>query len=139
MKTFPGIVKISVFTAIALIVILVVQACAPFGLSIENHLYALLIREPQRLKYGEAKFAQALTGVNRLAVYDFHLVRDDGSTRDFKSVRSKMSIKTDRVITTEVARSLSNDEFTPIGSQITHQLYTADPQDIAIVLGQVKP
>jgi hypothetical protein len=121
------------------VVILIIQACAPFGLSIENHLYHLFIKENHQLTGSEANFAHALTKLSPLAVYDFHLIRNDGSSRDFRSRRSKVSIKTDKVITTELASSLSNDEFTPIGSNITHQLYTPSPQDIATVLDQIKP
>jgi hypothetical protein len=139
MKTFPGIVRISVLTAIASVLILIIQACAPFGLSIENHLYALIIREAQQLKGSDADFEKALKKLKPLDVYDFHLVHLDGTFKDYHSRHSKVSIKTDRVITTELARSLSNDEFTPIGSNITHQLYTPYPQDIAIVLDQIKP
>jgi len=134
MKNFPGIVKVSVLTAIAVMVILIIQACCMF--EINNGKFALIIRWPRQIKSEEA-FAAALKRLSPSAIYEFRLVRDDGKSRDFRR-GSKMSIKTDRVITTELAKSLSNDEFTPIGSSITHHLYTPDAEDIAIVLNQIK-
>jgi hypothetical protein len=134
MKNFPGIVKVSVLTAIAVMVILTIQACCMF--EIDNGMFALIIRWPQQIK-SETAFTAALTHVSKSAIYEFHLVRNDGKSKDFRR-GSKVSIKTDRVITTELAKSLSNDELTPIGSNITHHLYSPDAQDIALILNALK-
>jgi hypothetical protein len=137
MKNFPGIVKVSGLIAMAIVVILIAQACCPFNFGIKNGiLFGLLIKYPQQI-VSEAKFAAAVGNLSAAAIYDIHLVRDDGTFRDFRR-GSKMSIKTDRVITTELAKSVSNDEFTPIGSSISHHLYSPDPKDIAIVLNQIE-
>src|SRR2546427_702656 len=122
MKNFPEILKVSVLTAIAVMVFLIIPACCMF--EINNGIFALIIRWPRQIKSEEA-FAAALTHLSKSAIYEFHLVRDDGKSRDFRR-GSKMSIKTDRIITTELAKSLSSDEFTPIGSSITHHLYSPD-------------
>jgi hypothetical protein len=123
----------------AITIILTIQACAPLSLEIVPGAYRLVISFPQQLKHGESAFANALKGLNhhRGVSYDFHLVRNDGTTRDFHH-QSKIAIKTDRVITTELARSLSQGEFTPIGSSITHHLNSPQAADIATVLDQIK-
>jgi hypothetical protein len=136
MKNFPGIVKVSVLTAIAVMVILTIQACTTFDLGINKGIFALIIRWPQQIK-SEKAWEKALADLSKPAIYDFHLIRNDGTSKDYRR-GSKMSIKTDRVITTELAKSVSNDEFTPIGSNITHHLYSQDARDIGIVLNEIK-
>ena len=135
MKKVPGIWK--AFGSI--IIILIIQACAPLSLEIVPGAYRLVISVPQQLKNGETAFAKALEVLKKHpgVSYDFHLVRNDGTTRDFKH-ESKITIKTDRVITTELAKSLSQGEYTPIGSSVTHHLYTPQATDIAIVLDQIQ-
>src|SRR5437879_726090 len=107
----------------AITIILTIQACAPLNLEILPGAYRLVVSFPQQLKYGEAAFANALERLNHHTgvSYDFRLVHKDGTPRDFHH-ESKIAIKTDRVITTELAKSLSQGEFTPIGSSITHHL-----------------
>jgi hypothetical protein len=135
MKRVPRIWKASIA---AIAVILIIQACAPISLELVPGAYRLVLSAPQQLKKGETAFANALKGLKHPGVsYDFLLVRDDGTTTPFKYT-SKIAIKTDRVITTELAKSLSQGEFTPIGSSITHYLNTPTAADIAVVLNQIK-
>ena len=138
MKKVPRIWKASIA---AIAIILIIQACAPLSLEIvPPGLYRLVVSAPQQLAYGETAFAKALKSIQRPNVsYDFHLVRNDGTTRDFRyESKSKMGIKTDRVITTELAKSLSQGEYTPIGSSFTHYLNSPQAADIAVVLGQIQ-
>jgi hypothetical protein len=122
----------------AIIIILTIQACAPLSLEIVPGAYRLVISFPQQLAKGETAFAKALKSIEHSGVsYDFHLVRNDGTTRDFH-YQSKIAIKTDRVITTELAKSLSQGEFTPIGSSITHHLNSPKAADIATILDQIQ-
>ena len=122
----------------AITIILTIQACAPLSLEIVPGAYRLVISVPQQLKNGETAFANALKGLKHAGVsYDFHLVRNDGTTRDFH-YKSDVTIKTDRVITTELAKSLSQGEFTPIGSSVTHHLNSPVAADIATVLNQIQ-
>jgi hypothetical protein len=135
MKRVPGIWK--VFGSMAAITI-ILQACAPLSLEIVPGAYRLVISFRQQIK-NETAFANALKGLNhhKGVSYDFHLVRNNGTTRDFHH-ESKIAIKTDRVITTELAKSLSQGEFTPIGSSITHHLNSPQAADIATVLDQIQ-
>ena len=122
----------------AITIVVIIQACAPLSLEIVPGADRLVVSVPQQLKKGETAFANALKGLKHPGVsYDFHLVRNDGTTRDFH-YQSKIAIKTDRVITTELAKSLSQGEFTPIGSSITHHLNSPQAADIATVLDQIK-
>jgi hypothetical protein len=135
MKKVPRIWKASIA---AIAVILTIQACAPLSLELLPSAYRLIISVPQRLKYDEAHFARALKSIQHSGVsYDFHLVSDTGRTKDFRYT-SPIAIKTDRVITTELAKSLSQGEYTPIGSSITHHLNTPQAADIGVVLGQIQ-
>ena len=122
----------------AIAIILTIQACAPLGLEIVPGAYRLVISFPQQLAKGEPAFAKALKSIEHSGVsYDFHLVRNDATTRDFH-YQSKIAIKTDRVITTELAKSLSQGEFTPIGSSITHHFNSPQAADIETVLAEIK-
>jgi len=139
MRKFPRIWKAFGSIAAAIAIILIIQACAPLGLEIVPGAYRLVISFPQELKNGETAFANALEKLDHHpgVSYDFHLVRYDHTTRDFHH-EPKIAIKTDRVITTELAKSLSQGEFTPIGSSVTHHLNSPQAADIAIVLDQIK-
>ncbi len=118
--------------AIGVVVMLIIQACAPLIVKVDHGIFALLIKYPQQIR-SEAEFAAAVSTLSKRAVYDIHLVRDNNSFRDFRR-GSRLSIKTDRVITTELAKSLSSDEFTAIGSSITYHVYSPSATDISIVL-----
>lgn len=136
MKNLPGKLKLVALAAIGVVVMLIIQACAPFILKVDHGVFALLIKYPQQIK-GEKAFKDALDSLSKSAIYEFHLVRPDGSSRDFRH-GSRLSIKTDRVITTELAKSLSSDEFTAIGSSLTYHLYSPNATDLSIVLNQIK-
>jgi hypothetical protein len=136
MKNLPGKLKLVVLTAIGVVVMLVIQACAPFILNVDHGIFALTIKCPQQIK-GVAAFEEALNTLSKSAIYDIHLVRDDGTSKDYRR-GSRLTIKTDRVITTELAKSLSTDEFTAIGSSITYHVYSPNATDISIVLNQIK-
>src|SRR5205823_3003951 len=87
----------------AITIVVIIQACAPLSLEIIPGAYRLVVSFPQQLKHGETAFANALQGLNHHpgVSYDFHLVRNNGTTRDFHHP-SNIAIKTDRVITTEL-------------------------------------
>ena len=140
MKNLPAKLKLLALTAIGGVVMLIIQACAcaPF---IDYGVFGLIIERPLQIKNGkEAEFKAALDKLSEGAVYDFHLVPENGSFRDFRK-GSRLTIKTDRVITTELAKSLSSNEFTAIGSSLTHHVYSPNDEDILIVvnvLNQIK-
>jgi hypothetical protein len=136
MKNFP---RTRIFAPIAtgIIALFLIQACAQFSLTLEHGVFGLIIRRPVPIK-GENQLAKALATLNRPGVkYHFHLVRDDNTFRDF-DFDSGVAIKTDRVIMTELAQSLSKDGLTPIGSSLTHHGHFTSAADVATVLSQVK-
>ena len=136
MKNLPGKLKLAALTAIGVVVMLFIQACAPFILKVDDGIFALIIKCRQQIK-DEKAFKAALNTLSESAVYEIHLVRDNGTSKDYHR-GSKLTIKTDRVITTELAKSLSSDEFTAIGSSITYHVHSPNATDIAIVLNQIK-
>ena len=137
MRRVPGIWK-AFGSMAAITIILTIQACAPFTHE-GQAAFSLVISVPQQLKNGEAAFAAVLEKLKTHpgVSFDFHLVHNDGRSRDFRHT-SKIAIQTDRVITTELAKSLSQGEFTPIGSSITHHFNSPQAADIATVLDQIK-
>jgi len=137
MKRVPRIWKAFGPTA-AIIIILTIQACAPFTY-IGQTAFTLVISAPQQLAHGEAAFGKVLEKLKTHpgVSYDFHLVRNNGRSRDFRHT-AKIAIKTDRVVTTELAKSLSQGEFTPIGSSITHHFNSPQAADIETVLDQIQ-
>jgi hypothetical protein len=78
-----------------------------------------------------------LNTLSKSAINEFHLILDNCEHKDYRR-GSMMAIKTDRVITTELAKNLSNGEFTAIGSSFTHHVYSPNATDISIVLNQIK-
>jgi hypothetical protein len=136
MKRNPGVSKVyGLMMVIA--VALLIQACAQFVVTIEHGVFGLMIRRPVPIK-NENALAIVLKKLKKPGVkYHFHLVRENGTSRDF-DFDSGVKIKTDRVVMTEVGQSLSKEGLTPIGASLTHHLYASDPGDIAKVLGQIK-
>ena len=137
MKNLPAKLKLAALMAIGVVVMLIVQACAPFTLKLDHGLFALIITCPQQI-VNQTAFEKALTSIQKRGVsYDFHLVPESGEPKDYH-YKSPIAIKTDRVVITELAKSLSKDELTPIGSSLTHHVYTPNAADIATVLDQIK-
>jgi hypothetical protein len=136
MKNLPGILKLAALMVIGVVLILTIQACAPFTLNVDHGLFGLIIKCPQQIK-SVAAFEAALNTLSKSAIYEFHLVLDNGTHKDYRR-GSMLTIKTDRVITTELTKNLSNDEFTAIGSSFTHHVYSPNATDISIVLNQIK-
>jgi hypothetical protein len=134
MKDVPGTLKMVVVMSLVTLAFLAIQACAPF-IQTGHGALGLIIIFPQKI-VSEKGLASALKSINRTATYHIHLVRNDGTTRDFDN-KAKIPIKTERVTTTELRKSLSSDDLTAIGSSITHHVYTQKASDIAVVLDQI--
>jgi hypothetical protein len=124
-------------SAIAVGIVLALQACAPF-IDLSKGRFGLVIKFPHEI-LGQASFVEALKKVQHQGVsYEFHLVTDKGQHSDYE-YGPKVTLKTDNVTVTELAQSLRKDGLTPIGSSLTHHIYSADAADIGIILGQIKP
>ncbi len=118
-----------------ILVVFIIQACAPF-IDIGHGKFGLVIKSPVPIVSQKA-LEKALAMVRHHGVrYQFHLVLDNAEPQDY-NYGPKMAIKTDQVVVTELAQSLSKDGLTPIGSSLSHHLYSVDPTDIATVLNAI--
>lgn len=136
MKTFPR-TRVFVLIASVILVIFIVQACAPF-IDIGHGRFGLVIKCPVKIVSRKA-FEHALAIIKKHpgVSYHFELVLDNGEEVPYNH-QSKMAINTDKVFVTELAQSRSKDELTPIGSSLSHHVYSPNATDIALVLGAIK-
>jgi hypothetical protein len=135
MKTLSGTSKLMALAAIVVLVILAFQACetiVPGG----KRQFGLEINQPFHLRHPVA-FIRALGTLSKRAFWEFHLVYDDGTSKDFHG-GSKLSIKTDKVTMSEVAKSASAGELTAIGSHVTQRVYSESLKDIQTVVDALK-
>jgi hypothetical protein len=135
MKTLSGTSKLAVLAAIVFLVILAFQACETTSPGTERQ-FGLEINEPFHL-HNPMAFIKALRTLSKRASWQFRIVHDNGSFEDFHS-SSKLSIKTDKVTMSEIAKSASAGELTAIGSHVTHRVYSKSLKDIQIVLDALK-
>lgn len=134
MKTLPR-TKVLFTIATAVLAVFVIQACAPF-IDIGHGKFGLVIKCPVPILSQKA-LEKALRMVRHNGVsYHFHLALDNAQSKDY-DYGPKIAIKTDKVVVTELAQSLSKDGLTPIGSSLSHHLYSTDPSDIATVLNAI--
>lgn len=141
MKTLPGTMKTALFGAVVISLSLSVPAC---GQSPQPNVtpnepdrdYILKIKKEREFKNGEQAFDNALNSVTPDAIYHFKTKDSSGkeSMKDSKTV----SLKTDKVITSEVAESASIEELTPIGMHVTTQIASNDFGDIIKIVEQLK-
>jgi hypothetical protein len=121
--------------AIVVLLILTFQACetTPHG---DKRRFGLEINEPVHLS-NPAAFVKALHTLSHSAFWDFRFVHDNGKSEEFHS-NAKLSIKTDKVTMSEIAKNKAAGEFTAIGSHVTQRIYSANVKDIQIVLDALK-
>jgi hypothetical protein len=126
-------------TAVAVVILLAIQACVPFGFrNLHQGMFGLVIKVAQKIK-DKSKFEKALSRVQHDGVsYHFELVLNDKEKPIPYDYGPKVVIKTDRVFITELAQSLSKDELTPIGASLTHHLYSTDSKDITTILNEIQ-
>jgi hypothetical protein len=138
MKRPTGSLSFVTVAVAAFAVVLAVQACSTMKPNPGNTTFLLEISKPHPLKNPDpVAFAQLLLTLSKSAIYDLHLVCDDGRIKDFRR-GSKLSIKTDRIIKSELADKESSDQLTPIGSSMTHHLYSNSSKDIQIIANALK-
>ena len=135
MKTLSGTTKLAVLAAIVFLVILAFQACETTSPGAQRQ-FGLEIKEPFHL-HNPAAFIKALGTLSSQAFWEFRIVHDNGKSEDFHS-SSKLTIKTDKVTMSEIAKSGSGAELTAIGSHVTHRVYSQNLKDIQIVLDALK-
>ena len=135
MKTLSGTSKLVILAAIGVLAVLTFQACetTPPG---AKRQFGLKINEPFHLRNPVA-FIKALRTLSKSAFWEFHIIYDNGKSEDFHG-GSKLSIKTDKVTMSEVAKKASAGELTAIGSHVTQRIYSENLDDIKIVLNQLK-
>ena len=132
MKPLSGAPKLVAMAAIAVLMILAFHACATFA---PGTRFGLEIQEPFRLSR-IGGFVKMLHTLSRSAAWEFHVVYDDGTSKDFRS-GSPLNIKTDKVTMFEVPKSTTG-EFTAIGANVTQRVYSNSITDIDKVVKELK-
>jgi hypothetical protein len=136
MKTLSGTLKYTVLAAIGALAVLTFMAFAkPPGPKPEKK-FVLHITKSHEVK-NETQFKKVLEHLGKSAIYKIDMVHNDGTTEHL-SRESKLSLKTDKVTTSEVAQSGSDGEFTAIGIHVTQQVASNDTADITAVLNALK-
>jgi len=135
MKILSGTSKLVILAAIGALAVLIFQACKTTPLAAKRK-FGLEITEPSHLR-DPAAFVKALRTLSNSASWEFHIVYDNGKSEDFHSA-STLSIKTDKVTMSEIAKKASAGELTAIGSNLTQRLYSQNLGDIQIVLDQLR-
>jgi hypothetical protein len=133
MKPLSGAPKLVAMAAIAFLTIFAFHACqttiAP------GTRFGLEIREGFRLS-SIGGFIKMLHTLSKSAAWEFHVVYDNGTSKDFRS-GSPLNIKTDKVTMFEVPKSTTG-EFTAIGANVTQRVYSNSITDIDKVLKELK-
>lgn len=141
MKKFPRI-RIVIILLGAAGVLFAAQACVfliPFKfLNFDQGVFALFLEAPQGVK-SQSQFEKVLPDLQHDGVsYHFELVLDDGTHLPPYEYRPDIVIKTDGVVATKLAKSLSRNGPHPAGSSLSHHIYSTSSKDISIVLKQLE-
>ncbi len=147
MKTLSGTVKLAVLALIGLSAVFIFRGFAgddndqpPFPKESDAK-FVLRIHNRHEVK-DEQRFKQLLS------TYDSKLTRIHMRHQDNKeeilptpksASRSDLDIKTDKTVTSEVAKNARDGEFDAVGVHVTQQVASRDPADIAKVLAELKP
>jgi hypothetical protein len=132
MKSLSGAPKLVAMAAIAALMILAFHACTTFA---PGTRFGLEIRESFHLS-SIPGFLKMLHTLSRSAAWEFHVVYDNGTSKDFRS-GSPLNIKTDKVTMFEVPKSTTG-EFTAIGAHVTQRVYSNSITDIDKVVEELK-
>ena len=140
MKKFP-LIRTALVLIAAATLLFAMQACVfliPFQFKNFAHgLFGLFLETPQKIK-SQQGLEQALSSVQHDGVsYHFELVLDDGTHHPY-SYGPDVVIKTDKVMTTRLARKLSKDGPTPDSASLTHRMFSTNSKDISTVLKEIK-
>ncbi len=137
MRSPSGTIQFVVLAAVGVLAILSVKAFAQSTAAEPNTTFFLKIKKTHEVK-DEAAFLQVLQNVKKKgAIYKIHMVKADSSTQDLSS-DAAAGMKTDQVITSQMAKNVSSDKFTAIGVQVTQTVASEDPTDLAAILNALK-
>ena len=137
MRYPSGTIQFVVFAAVGVLAILSLKAFAQSTAAEPNTTFFLKIKKTHEVK-SEAAFVLALQNVKKNgAIYKIHMVKADNSTQDLSS-DAAAGMKTDQVITSQMAKNVSSDEFTAIGVHVTQTVASESPADITTVLDALK-
>jgi len=133
MKTLSGTLKYVALAAIGLLAIFTLRVFAQTPASEPNTGFVLKIKTRTPLKNGEAHFRDTLSRLSTKQ-YNFDLLDEHGKhTPIVSGASAKLNIKTDKVTTSELAKS---GELTLIQVHATQNLYSPSATDIKSVLGE---
>jgi hypothetical protein len=144
MKTLPRTLTIVVFAAIGLVLTLSFHAVAqtPKPTPDPNAPFILTIKTVATLKdgstQGKENFRQTLKTYGKKG-YHVTMINENNQREDLddgphKGAQSKLDIKTDKVTTSEIAKSASDGDLTLIQAHVTQLIATPTAADMAKVL-----
>jgi hypothetical protein len=137
MKTLSGTSKVMALIAIGIVVILTLRA---FGQGKPpTKPYAdrkLVLRFTADTEVNEADFKNALKVLGE-DQYKIHFKHDETHSEDFPPPPG-VTIKTDKITTSEVAKNAAGGELTAIGIHVTQQVTSSSATEIYSVLKTVK-
>jgi hypothetical protein len=137
MKTLSGTSKLVILAAIVAVAVLTFRTFAQSPSPEPEKKFVLNITKTDEVK-SETQFKNVLKNLGERAIYKIDMVHNEGGEPEHLSGGSKLGLKTDKVTTSEVARSASAGELTSIGIHVTQQVASNDPADIIAVLNALK-
>ncbi len=140
MKNLSGTFKLMVLAAIGVLAIFTLRAFAappPPEPDASKATFVLKIKNVTPVK-DAARFEQVLKHL-QTQLYEIDMVDEKGNhTRLVPGSHAKLDIKTDKVTTSEVAKSAATGELTFIATRTTIQVPSMYASDIQAVLGELQ-
>jgi hypothetical protein len=142
MKTLSGTFafKFGILVVIAVLTVATYRAFAqtPAEPPAATAKFVLKIKEPAALKNTPAEFERVLRNL-KTQLYDIDLVDEHGGHQKIAPKGSaKLDIKTDKVITSELAKNAEAGELTLIQTRATRQVSSMYVSDIKDVVDQLQ-
>lgn len=141
MKTLSGIFKLRLGILVAIAVLAVatyrVFAQTPAAAAESDAKLVLKIKARTALKNTPAEFERVLRNL-RTQLYDIDMVDEHGQHQHIVPQHTKLDIKTDKVTTSELAKSAEAGELTLIQIRATQQVSSMYVSDIKAVVDQLQ-
>lgn len=142
MKTLSGIFtfKLGILVAIAVLSVATYRAFAqtPAEAPASKAKFVLKIKEPTALKNTPAEFEKVLRKL-KTQLYDIDMVDEHGKHEHIvPQSHAKLDIKTDKVTTSELAKSAEAGDLTLIQTRATQQVSSMYVSDIKDVVDQLQ-
>ena len=142
MKNFPGTAKMCAAGGLVVVLVIIVQACAPhFGSGGYGRTFGFEFEQRTELKDPENFCNTIKKSLSSSALYSFEVVFDNGKSENCcpasGCIGKDLKVKVDKITTSRMAEA-SASELTAIGSHVTQRIYSNAGDDITLVLAQAK-